>query len=278
MKSETFFKSIVFLVSVFGILIGYSVSAFAIASYTITATAGEHGNIDPTGEVLVNAGGQQTFTMNPDSGYIVDDVVINGFSLGAVDKWTFAPVEADHAIHVTFRAKEVRWVNITGTVRNEDGTSLCTLVLANGQYMFTCDEYLGMYGMEVPLNEDGEITLYCFGDGFEPFKKENMTSQDAADFDITLSGASPDSRELEVLYQIGEAVVNPDWVKLTGTVQDAEGTSLCTMVLANGQPMFTCDEENEGRFDLEVPLNENGEITLFVFCDGFLRHKTTFKP
>ena len=52
---------------------------------------------------------------------------------------------------------------------------------------------------------------------------------------------------------------------------------LCTMVLANGQSMFSCGADL-GTFDLEVPLDGNGEITLYVFCSGLGPYKQVFMP
>jgi uncharacterized protein YkwD len=47
------------------------------------------------------------------------------------------------------------------------------------------------------------------------------------------------------------------------------------MVLANGQQTFTCGE-SLGRFDLTVPANELGKITIFAFADGFQPYRETF--
>jgi len=52
------------------------------------------------------------------------------------------------------------------------------------------------------------------------------------------------------------------------------GEPVTAMVLANGQYMFT--DGGEGRFDLtNVPLDSNGEITLYAFCSGLSPYKTT---
>ena len=39
------------------------------SEYTITATPGQHGKIDPAGEVKVDRLGSQTFTITPDEGF-----------------------------------------------------------------------------------------------------------------------------------------------------------------------------------------------------------------
>lgn len=72
------------------------------ATHTITATAGEGGSISPSGEVSVRDGADQTFTITPDEGNKVRDVVVDGTSVGALGSYTFDDVREDHAISVTF--------------------------------------------------------------------------------------------------------------------------------------------------------------------------------
>ena len=69
---------------------------------TIDATAGEHGTIDPAGTITVPKGESKTFTITPDSGYHIKDVLVDGKSVGAVSAYTFKEVVADHTIHAAF--------------------------------------------------------------------------------------------------------------------------------------------------------------------------------
>ena len=71
--------------------------------YTITATAGAGGRIAPSGETEVTAGGSQTYYITPYEGYVVDDVLVDWRSVGAVDSYIFRNVDADHEIRATFR-------------------------------------------------------------------------------------------------------------------------------------------------------------------------------
>ena len=69
---------------------------------TIDATADEHGTIDPAGTITVPKGESKTFTITPDSGYYIKDVLVDGKSVGAVSTYTFKEVVADHTIHAAF--------------------------------------------------------------------------------------------------------------------------------------------------------------------------------
>jgi hypothetical protein len=75
-----------------------------INDYTITPTAGTGGSISPSGAVVVNEGADQTFTITPDAGYRILDVLVDGSSVGAVTSYSFTDVTADHAIEARFSA------------------------------------------------------------------------------------------------------------------------------------------------------------------------------
>ena len=73
--------------------------------YIIRATAGAGGSITPSGDVSVQAGANQTFTITPNRGYAVSDVKIDGRSIGAVRSYTFENISASHTIEVQFRVR-----------------------------------------------------------------------------------------------------------------------------------------------------------------------------
>lgn len=74
-------------------------------TYTISASAGEGGSIDPSGEVTVNAGETQNFTITADEGYVIADVKVNGESVGAVDSYT---MDAAGTIEAVFKAESTQ--------------------------------------------------------------------------------------------------------------------------------------------------------------------------
>ena len=68
----------------------------------ITASAGENGIIDPSGDVTVTAGDDQTFTMIPNDDCRVANVLVDGESVGAVTSYTFTNVQKDYTIDAFF--------------------------------------------------------------------------------------------------------------------------------------------------------------------------------
>jgi len=77
-------------------------------SYTITASAGTGGSIDPSGAVSVTERGKQKFKITPASGYRIANVLVDGRSVGAVSKYTFSNVTSDHTIVASFERRNAR--------------------------------------------------------------------------------------------------------------------------------------------------------------------------
>lgn len=76
-----------------------------IANFTgahITASVGSNGSISPSGIVDVSYGADQVFTIAPEVGYNISDVIVDGVSVGARAKYTFTNVQTDHSISATF--------------------------------------------------------------------------------------------------------------------------------------------------------------------------------
>ncbi len=81
---------------------------FATLGYrTLTATADAGGGIAPAGIIEVAYGSTQTFAIAASTGHVIDDVLVDGASVGAVEAYTFENVTEDHAIHAEFRSVRV---------------------------------------------------------------------------------------------------------------------------------------------------------------------------
>jgi len=74
------------------------------AGWTITASAGAHGSIDPSGAVTVAKGGSQEFTMAGATGYHLDSLYVDESPVTATSPYTFTNVTANHTIRATFVA------------------------------------------------------------------------------------------------------------------------------------------------------------------------------
>lgn len=79
--------------------------AYKLASvivYNIVSSSSSGGSISPLGTITVNAGDSETFTINPDNGFKIKDVKVNGTSVGTVSTYTFENISSDYTIEVVF--------------------------------------------------------------------------------------------------------------------------------------------------------------------------------
>ncbi|MBI4809906.1 MAG: T9SS type A sorting domain-containing protein, partial [Ignavibacteriales bacterium] len=83
----------------------FAIGEPVITSFTILATAGPNGTINPSGSVIVTAGDDQTFDFYPATCYKVDSVFVDDGYIGAPSSYTFNDVDANHTIYVKFAMK-----------------------------------------------------------------------------------------------------------------------------------------------------------------------------
>ena len=75
-------------------------------TYAITPSAGANGSISPATAQTVASGASVTFTITANAGYHIEDVIVNGASVGAVTSYTFNNVTANGSISATFAIQE----------------------------------------------------------------------------------------------------------------------------------------------------------------------------
>ncbi len=124
--------------------------------FTVTASAGEGGEIIPSAAVKVYEGEDQTFTIIPDSDYKIYEVLVDDEAVEAVSSYTFENVRSDHTIHAEFEM--IPTYTVSGMVRNYDGealdevtvevegTGLSAITEADGTYAISGVEK-GAYGI-----------------------------------------------------------------------------------------------------------------------------------
>ena len=105
--------------------------------YTIFATAGPNGNINPSGEVNVAVGGSQTFTFTPNEHYKINEVRVDEVWIGNPSEYTFMNVHESHSIHVNFildiTATTLDATNITFSSATLNGTTYFGSATVNKQ-------------------------------------------------------------------------------------------------------------------------------------------------
>jgi hypothetical protein len=69
----------------------------------ITASAGANGSISPTGSVSVVCGQDEKFSITPDGGFTIDQLIVDGGGVTPTTSYTFTNVTTSHTISVTFK-------------------------------------------------------------------------------------------------------------------------------------------------------------------------------
>jgi len=71
----------------------------------INAASSTGGTISSPGDTPVVWGGNVTYSMTPQNGYEIRDILVDGASVGAVESYTFSNVTSDHTISALFRSR-----------------------------------------------------------------------------------------------------------------------------------------------------------------------------
>ncbi len=75
---------------------------FDINTYIITASSAPNGGISPTGSLPVVYGDSQTFTITPDVGYQIGQLIVDGGIVAPTNSYSFTNVTSGHSISVNF--------------------------------------------------------------------------------------------------------------------------------------------------------------------------------
>ncbi|MBS4028932.1 MAG: InlB B-repeat-containing protein [Ignavibacteriales bacterium] len=177
-------------------------ASFAFGTYTITATAGENGTIEPSGEVEVTYGNDQTFAITPSEGYQVDDVLVDNNSVGAVGSYTFENVNADHSIAASFAIAEFIIMASAG----ENGTispsgEVSVNYGSDIEFTITADTGYHISSVMVDNESVGDVSSYTFF---------NVTADHSihASFSIDMFTIFANAGENGIIEPAGEVMVN----------------------------------------------------------------------
>ena len=161
-------------------------ATFSKVFYSINASAGEHGRIEPSGEILVGSGSDRTFSITPYEHYKIEDVLVNGVSVGAVDEYTIVNVSDSQIIEAFFSIKQYT----IETMSNGNGQitpSGVVIVGSGASKTFTIepDECHYIYDVRIDGQSIGQITEYTFSDITENHQVEVNFNVYQYHFDIS---------------------------------------------------------------------------------------------
>jgi hypothetical protein len=140
-------------------------ASFVLKTYTIVASAGTGGSITPSGDVVVDCGADQEFTITPEACYDILDVLVDNVSQGAIATYTFEDVDQNHTIAATFVLKTYTIVASAGTggsiTPSGDVVVDCG---ADQEFTITADPCYDILDVVVDDVSQGAIGSYLFED------------------------------------------------------------------------------------------------------------------
>lgn len=151
-------------------------------TYTITATAGEHGSITPAGTITINCGDNQTFSIAADAGYMIEDVIVDGLSVGAMNSFSFTNITNNHTISAVFTSNSIdefennvkiypNPVKNTLFVESETAIQKINVYNALGQLVYTANNCGNITSISVENLTPGIYTLHLTGNTNTMIKK-----------------------------------------------------------------------------------------------------------
>lgn len=172
-------------------------AVYETTSYTVKASAGEGGTITPSGDVLVAHGNSAVFTITPEKGYHVKEVLADNKAVALTDnQYTFTDVKEPHTISASFE-KDITTVTISASA-GEGGTISPSGEVAaeiGSSVEFTVTPNDGYHVKEV-LVDDAVVSLtddkYVFTDVKEPHTISASFEKDVYTITV-INGTAPAS-------------------------------------------------------------------------------------
>jgi len=121
-------------------------------TYTITASVNNTawGTITPYGEMQVEEGSNIIFYITPNSGYMIDNVLVNGVSQGAITTYTFSNVQSNGTISVIFKeGVGIDETALARSIRIYPNPTTGQLIIDNGQLTIDNVEVFDVYGRKL---------------------------------------------------------------------------------------------------------------------------------
>lgn len=133
------------------------------ASYKVTATATGPGTISSAGTNTVTAGGNISFTITPNPGFDILQVLAGGVPAGPVTNYTFRNVRGNVSIAAQFGTKTYRIFAKSSPVGTITPPGITTIAAGADQtYTISPTPGWGVYALKVDGVNQGPLTSYTF--------------------------------------------------------------------------------------------------------------------
>jgi hypothetical protein len=150
-------------------------ATFTLDTYSIVSSAGDGGSIDPPGEICVDHGANQTFTIIADSGYQVSDILIDGAPFEVSSRVVSTPAEQD--------SREITFRNVTGnhTLQAVFAREVSTALEIRdppGAMVYVDDEMMGVTPVTLTNITPGRHMVRISLEGYQDWSKKVNVKKD----------------------------------------------------------------------------------------------------
>ena len=181
--------------------------------YTLTAKAGENGKISPDGVAVAGEKTNWTYTITPNEGYEIADVLVDSKSVGAVSTYTFEEIDGDHTIEASFKEAGKKDPQKDVTV-DTDGN----IILPGADLNDTADDIkisTGKDGSRPTYKEDEKVVITADGSVISRPGLADITA--GANWKVALDGTVTDTEGN--VYKTDGKVYGTD-----GSIKNADGS------------------------------------------------------
>ncbi|MGB9959781.1 MAG: DUF2341 domain-containing protein [Candidatus Bathyarchaeales archaeon] len=266
---------------------------FTRKQYVINATvSGTGGTIAPSGLIPVYHGEDKTFTITPDTGYHILDVIVDSESQGPIETYTFQSVTANHTIIALFAPDEytltieisppgggVVNVNKTAPYYYGDVVELTAVPTSGWSFAYWSDDLSGTQETAVLVMDGSKTVTAVFIQNQPPiilaYSPEDLALiiSEGETLEFTQTSIDPEGQPLSYRWLLDgiEQATSQNWIYAPG--YDAASIHIVTLVVSDGELSTSIEWQvtviNVNRppqieyyspSDLEIEINEGQSI------------------
>ena len=236
---------------------------FDINTYIINASSAPNGSISPTGSVPVVHGDSQTFTIIPDVGYQIGQLIVDGGIVAPTTSYSFTSVTSGHSISakfvpntytITASAEEYGSISPVGSLSVEHGSSQTFAISAATGYSIA--------DVLVDGASIGAVTSYSFSNIVAnhtisaSFDMENQAPIADAGPDQSVESGVVVSLKGSNSIDLEDGIASFLWEQVTGSPVE--------LVVETGEPDVTFIapevESNGESLTFELTVTDNGGL------------------
>jgi uncharacterized repeat protein (TIGR02543 family) len=239
---------------------------FTLKQYIINATvSGTGGKIQPSGLITVYHGENITFTVTPDTGYHIENVIVDNVSQGQIESYTFCCVNANHTIIAFFAPNQYTliinvspieggtvYANKTAPYYYGDVVELTAVPTLGWSFAYWSGNLTGNQNPAVIIIDGNKTVTAVF-------------TQNQYTLNITIIGNGQVTKDPDKeTYTYGKnvtltATADPGW-SFVGWSGDAHGSETTITITINGNKSITATFK-QNVYTITIIPDGNGNVT-----------------